>query len=131
MHTAAAIAASSTYGESTSNAPAAGIIVFLVLLYLAFLAFAIYCYVRVAQKAGYSGWYVALLFVPIANLVVSLMFVFKQWPIEAEVAHLRARVAQLEGGHSGFGQLPPGQRPYGQLPPGQPPYGQPPYGQSL
>ncbi len=104
-----------------------GLILVLVLFYVALIAFGVYCYVRVARKAGYSGWYAALLFVPIANLVVVLMFVFKEWPIEAE---LRMWRASQGGGYPqvGYGSPYPPQAPYpGAIQPGQPaPWGQPP-----
>ena len=96
------IAAIDPYGQ---NAPSAGLavgaFVGIMVLYAAVIAFGVYLYVRIARKAGYSGWYAALLFVPVANLVVIVMFAFKEWPIEAELRMLRAG-----GGYGGYPQHP-------------------------
>ena len=91
---------STIYADQSSTMP--GFAIFLVLLfYAAIIAFAVYCYVRVARKAGYSGWYAALCFVPIANLVVLLIFVFQEWPIERELRELRALTGRYpqQGGY--------------------------------
>ncbi|WP_034622859.1 hypothetical protein [Cellulomonas sp. URHE0023] len=76
-----------------------GLIAVMVLFYAALIAFGVYCYVRIARKAGYSGWYAALCFVPVANLVVMIMFVFKEWPIEAELRLLRSAQGPYGGGY--------------------------------
>ncbi|MGY4645000.1 hypothetical protein [Cellulomonas sp. URHB0016] len=81
---------------SSSAIPIVGIIL-IVLFEAAIVAFAVYCYVRVARKAGYSGWYAALCFVPIANIVVLIMFCFQEWPIERELRELRAAVGGYPG----------------------------------
>ncbi len=91
-----------------------GILAALVVLYAALLALFVWAYVRIIQKAGYSGWWVLMGLVPIGNLVMLCLFAFKEWPIERELAAARAA---LHG--QPYGQLPPGQS-YGQLPPGQP-----------
>jgi hypothetical protein len=122
--------------SSSSTLPAAAILL-IVLFYAAAIAFGIYCYVRVARKAGYSGWYALLCFVPLANIVVLLMFVFQEWPIERELRALRAGL----GGYPPHGGYPVtggpgaawsqgwGAPAYDQQAPGQPGYGQPAYGQ--
>jgi uncharacterized membrane protein YhaH (DUF805 family) len=48
-------------------------------------------YVRIVQKAGYSGWWVLIGLVPVANVVMFLVFAFGQWPVSRENAELRAR----------------------------------------
>src|SRR4030081_2442750 len=53
---------------------ASGIIGGLVLL--AVLAFTLFCYAVIAKKAGYSPWLALLMLVPLANFIVSLIFVF-------------------------------------------------------
>lgn len=59
---------------------------------LALLAFQIYCYWRVAEKCGYAGAWSLLMLVPVANIVISLIWVFSEWPIEAELKRLRGSV---------------------------------------
>ena len=68
----------------------AGFVSFFVLFAIAAIAFTIYCHWRLAQKSGYPGVMSLWLLVPIANIVVQLMWVFTEWPIEAEVKRLRA-----------------------------------------
>lgn len=36
--------------------------------------------VRVLHKAGYSGWWVLLVFVPLVNLIMVWVFAFAEWP---------------------------------------------------
>jgi len=135
------------YAASSSSMPAA-VVILLILFYAAAFAFGIYCYVRVARKAGYSGWYALLCFVPLANIVVLLMFVFKEWPIERELRALRAGLGGYPNagypaaGAAQFGRIAPpapweapstpqgtGHPGFGQQTYGQPGYGQPGYGQ--
>jgi hypothetical protein len=52
---------------------------------------------RIASKAGYDGALSLLMLIPLANVVVLLMFAFSDWPIERELSALRARA----GGGSG------------------------------
>ena len=78
-----------------------GVMAVLVLLYVGFAAFFIYVYVRIVRKAGYSGWWVLLGIVPIANLVVLVMFAFAEWPIERQLKLARAGHALPGGGYGG------------------------------
>jgi len=41
------------------------------------------------SKAGYSGWYAILMFVPIANLVGIFLLAFGDWPVLRELRKLR------------------------------------------
>lgn len=34
----------------------------------------------IIRKAGFSGWWILLMFVPIGNLIGYLMFAFADWP---------------------------------------------------
>jgi uncharacterized membrane protein YhaH (DUF805 family) len=36
--------------------------------------------VRILHKAGYSGWWVILAFVPVVNIVMVWVFAFADWP---------------------------------------------------
>ena len=58
------------------------------------LLFTIYCTWRVAEKCGYPGAYCLLLLIPFVNIVVQLIWVFSEWPIEAEVKRLRSTSLQ-------------------------------------
>jgi uncharacterized membrane protein YhaH (DUF805 family) len=46
--------------------------------------------VFIIRKAGYSGWWVLVSFVPIVNFVFLLIFAFSTWPVLVEVQRLRA-----------------------------------------
>jgi len=46
-------------------------------------------YVRIIQKAGYSGWWVLVGLVPVLNLVMFLVFAFSTWPVLKENERLR------------------------------------------
>ncbi len=49
---------------------------------LAVLAVLAWCIVRVLRKAGLSGWWTPLAFVPLLNLVMIWVFAFARWPNE-------------------------------------------------
>ncbi|QWC18013.1 DUF805 domain-containing protein [Cellulomonas dongxiuzhuiae] len=48
-------------------------------------------YVRIIQKAGYSGWWVLVGLVPVLNLVMFLVFAFSTWPVLKENERLRGQ----------------------------------------
>ena len=82
-------------------------------------------YVKIISRAGYSGWWVLVMFVPILNIVMLLVFAFKEWPIQRELAELRGWANQIQrSGPQGGGQQGPGQQGPGQQGPGQQGYGQ-------
>jgi hypothetical protein len=58
-------------------------------VFVALFIFQMYCYWRVAQKCGYPGAYSLLVLIPLVNIVIMLMWVFSEWPIEAELKRLR------------------------------------------
>lgn len=83
-------------------------------------------YVKIISRAGYSGWWVLVMFVPILNIVMLLIFAFKEWPIQRELAELRGWAAQIQRGSSqGYGQPGSGPQGYGQPGSGPQGYGQP------
>ena len=59
--------------------PSEGLSLFLALLLLVLLALPAFW---VFRKAGWSGWWFLLLFVPIVNIVLIYVFAFSSWPIE-------------------------------------------------
>jgi len=68
-------------------------------------------WVKILGKAGYSGWWVLIGVVPIANLVMFLVFAFSEWPIVREVRELRAAgsgsATQALGTSQASGIMPP------------------------
>lgn len=86
----------------------------LIVIYLAVLVVSIIAAVKVLNKAGYSGWWVLITFIPLVNLVMLLVFAFSEWPVVREVKMLRAQLSSRPGygpppgygGGAGFGGGP-------------------------
>ena len=74
----------------TGMVTAGGVGAILALIYLAALIVALVASAKVLTKAGYSGWWVLMVFVPIVNFVMFLVFAFSDWPA------LRNRVAPVD-----------------------------------
>jgi hypothetical protein len=96
-----------------------------VLVYLLIFIVVVWANVRIIRRAGYSGWWILIGLVPLVNVVMFLIFAFKQWPIQRELAQLRAQVyGNPQGGYGyppgGYGYPPTG---YDNPPTG---YGNPP-----
>jgi len=36
--------------------------------------------VKILQKAGYSGWWCLIVFVPLVNIIMFYVFAFANWP---------------------------------------------------
>jgi uncharacterized membrane protein YhaH (DUF805 family) len=97
------------YDNTSSGLPA--VFYVFIALYVVLVIVFVWAYVRIIRRAGYSGWWVLIGLVPFVNVVMFLVFAFKEWPIQRELAQLRA---QLGGRGGPYGQ-PPG---YGYPPPG-------------
>jgi len=80
--------------DQSSNA---GVAVFMMvfaieaIVVLAIVAFTIWCYWKIAAKAGYNPALSLLMIVPLANVILLAIFALGRWPIED-------RLAALEGG---------------------------------
>jgi len=59
---------------------------------LGIIAFSILCNWLIAKKAGYNPALSLLMLVPLANLIIYLIFVFGEWPIHAENRFLRGQL---------------------------------------
>lgn len=109
-------------GQTVCSGTSAGFFAGLGLLlfvYLALLVLSILAAVNVVSKAGYSGWWVLITFVPLVGMVFVFIFAFSKWPVTKEVQMLRAQLAEQRsfGGRRGT----TGERSG----PGRPPYGDP------
>ncbi|MBD8080350.1 hypothetical protein IF651_14935 [Cellulosimicrobium arenosum] len=60
------------------------------IFYLAIALIFFIAYVRIIQKAGYSGWWILIALVPVVNAVMFLVFAFSRWPLQRENEALRA-----------------------------------------
>jgi uncharacterized membrane protein YhaH (DUF805 family) len=57
------------------------LIIFLVGLLIVFVP-----YVLIVKKAGYSGWWAILGFIPLVNLIMLWVFALVRWPVEQRAA---------------------------------------------
>jgi uncharacterized membrane protein YhaH (DUF805 family) len=62
--------------------PGASFSIWHFLIALIFSLVMLYPYVRIIQKAGYSGWWFLVALVPILNLVMLWVFALSTWPVE-------------------------------------------------
>jgi formate hydrogenlyase subunit 3/multisubunit Na+/H+ antiporter MnhD subunit len=68
---------------------------------LIFFALTIAAYYVILKKTGYNPWLSLLILLPgIGSLIILLMLVFTEWPVEREVKQLRAQLAM--GGTGGY-----------------------------
>jgi len=117
----------------TSMITALGGAVFILFIYLSIITVSIWATAKVISKAGYSGWWVLVSFVPLLNMVMFLVFAFNKWPIESRLeAATRGLYGPGPGGPYGD-RSPGGYPPYSPAPPtpsaGPPPAPPaPPYG---
>ncbi len=111
------VKATENYYTITTLSPAAIWLISLLGFVLA-VVFVI-AYVQIVRRAGYSGWWILVLLVPILNVVMLLMFAYKEWPIQRELRELRGWANQIQrmpapGGYSqdpsygGYGPSTPG-----------------------
>jgi len=75
--------------NAARNALFAGFTVVWFIIVCALIILGIIIYWRIAQKAGYNGALSLLMFIPLVNLIILLIFAFGEWPIEAELKRLR------------------------------------------
>ncbi len=55
-------------------------------------------YVRILHKAGYSGWWLLIGFVPVLNVIFFLVFAFADWPTTRRLRALEAWASSSGGG---------------------------------
>jgi hypothetical protein len=81
----------------------AGLGIAILLIYLAVVVIGIIAAVKIVTKAGYSGWWVLIAFVPLVGSVFVLIFAFSTWPVTREVQMLRGQLAGVGGYGGGYG----------------------------
>jgi hypothetical protein len=113
---AALTCVTTTSGQTVCDGASAGLFAglgFLLFIYIAVAVLGIIAAVMVITKAGYSGWWILIGFVPIVGSIFFLVFAFSTWPVSREVERLRSQVGS---GYGRFGD--PGGRPSGRAGPG-------------
>jgi len=111
------LSAANLAASDTSTIGGVGIAVAIIIGIAIWLVFVV-AYIKIITRAGYSGWWVLIIIVPIANIVMLLIFAYKEWPIQRELRELRGWANQIQRGQQGYGQQGYGQQgsPYGQDP---------------
>lgn len=71
-----------------------GVLLTIILVYVLVSAILIWANVRIIRRSSYSGWWVLIGLVPVVNLVMYLVFAFKEAPTERELKQLRAWARQ-------------------------------------
>jgi hypothetical protein len=102
---AAITCATDAAGQTNCSGVNGGFLAGLIFVYLAIVVVGIIASVKVVTKAGYSGWWVLITFVPLVGLVFLLIFAFSDWPVLKEVAMLRSQQGGgYYGGPAGYGR---------------------------
>lgn len=81
------VAIQSLLADNSADAGAVSAVVIFFWLVLVIISLIIQW--RIAQKAGFPGWYSLGLIVPLLNLILIVLFAFTEWPIERELRLLR------------------------------------------
>lgn len=58
-------------------------------IYLVMLLVFLLAYISIIRKAGYSGWWILTGLVPVLNLVMFLLFAFREWPVQRDLRSAR------------------------------------------
>ena len=64
------------------------------LIYAAVVA---YIWWRIFTRVGWTPWLALVMALPVANVVILIMFAFSSWPINERIRELEAEVARLQG----------------------------------
>ena len=83
--------------QNQMNGLSAGAVTAIVIVAVAVWVVMLLAYVSIIRRAGYSGWWVLIGLAPIANIVMFLVFAFKEWPIQRELAQLRQGAGRAPG----------------------------------
>jgi uncharacterized membrane protein YhaH (DUF805 family) len=84
-----------------ASSPLAGI---LFAFYVLSVVVIVYAGVRVLSQAGYSGWWIVVVLVPILNLVMFLVFAFSKWPVREQLeAYQQGDPRRGDPGGPGYG----------------------------
>ena len=86
--------------KAADNGLDAGLVIAIAAAYVALVLLILIGWVKILTKAGYSGWWVLIGFVPLVNFIMLLVFAFSDWPVLREMRGLRSAA------HSGFSSGP-------------------------
>lgn len=92
FHLASALATTSINGGATVGTTHVSVIAFAILGGIIILAWIItlIAQIKIISKAGYSGWWILVTFVPVLNVIMFFVFAFSEWPVRRELRLARA-----------------------------------------
>jgi len=76
-------------GTSTAFAALGTFLLIYVIIVLAIWVLMIVAWWKIASKAGYSGAWALIMFVPVINFIFFLIFAFSKWPVQQELEQRR------------------------------------------
>jgi len=94
------------------------------IFYLALIVTSIVAMAKIISKAGYSAWFVLLVFVPLVNIVMMIVFAFSDWPMDRELRWYRQ--GGFGPGPGGYPRPPWSGQPFPGYDPSRSPYPPPP-----
>ncbi|MDA8400796.1 MAG: hypothetical protein M0008_12305 [Actinomycetota bacterium] len=103
LHTSAAVLSAGVNATFHSGTTIGGTHIAVVgLLVVAFISLfvtmiTIIAGVKIIAKAGYSGWWILISFVPIVGTIMFFVFAFSDWPVRRELRALKG-----SGVHAGY-----------------------------
>ncbi len=69
--------------------------IWIIVVYLLVALLYAICFVRIFEKAGYSGALGLLLLIPLINIIMLCVLAFNTWPIENKLSKLRHKLNDL------------------------------------
>ncbi|KCZ89010.1 MULTISPECIES: hypothetical protein [Hyphomonas] len=72
---------------SNNDAAMGGAMIFVGVLYIAFIVLFIVGYWKIWSKAGFNGAWSLLMLVPLVNLIAFLYLAFAEWPIHKRLGN--------------------------------------------
>ena len=70
------------------DAGVANLLFFLFISLPLFIVLPVWSMLRILKRAGYSGWWVVAMFIPLLNVVMIWIFAFSEWPRYRESVEL-------------------------------------------
>lgn len=77
----------------------------MILVYVVIMVAALAAYVTIIRKAGWSGWWILIAFVPFVNVVMFFVFAFAEWPVHRDLKATRYALDQSLAAHHGHNRF--------------------------
>ena len=96
---AASIANGTTFGHTRVSIIALAVLGAIVLFVT---IISLIAQIKIISKAGYSGWWILVSFVPLLNIIMFFVFAFSEWPVRRELRLARTSMPTVYPGASGY-----------------------------